>query len=73
MLVVQTSILEASKTERAATKKDVAEYLRVTVRTVENLMKAGVVPFYRIGSLVRFDMDLVKSEMRARTQGGARK
>ena len=52
-----------TKTERAATKKDVAFYLGVTVRTVENQMNAGILPYRKIGKLVRFDMDEVKTAL----------
>jgi excisionase family DNA binding protein len=52
-----------TQTERAATKKDVAYYLGVTIRTVENQMSAGILPYRKIGKLVRFDMDEVKSAL----------
>jgi excisionase family DNA binding protein len=41
------------------TKPEVADHFRVTVRAIEIWMKTGGMPFYKIGSLVRFNMDEV--------------
>lgn len=41
--------------DRFATKKEIADFLRVTERTVESYMRTGVIPFVRMGShSVRF-------------------
>jgi excisionase family DNA binding protein len=50
-----------TQTERTATKKDVARYLGVTTRTVDNLMLTGILPYQKIGGkIVRFRMDEVR-------------
>lgn len=41
---------------RILTKPEVADYLRVTERTIETWMKAGLIPHTRIDHTVRFRM-----------------
>src|SRR5688500_3798200 len=36
------------------TKEEVAKHFRVTVRTIENWQRRGVVPYVKIGKVVRF-------------------
>ena len=51
------------------TKKDVAEMLGVTTRTINNMMKERTIPFIRIGcggkkkKIIRFDRDQVMAVM----------
>jgi excisionase family DNA binding protein len=45
------------------TKKELAEFFSVRPRTIENWMKAGRVPFWKIGKTVRFDLDAVKARL----------
>ena len=47
------------------TKREVAELFRVSLRTVSNWMRRGIVPFIRIGSVVRFDPDAVRKAVEA--------
>jgi excisionase family DNA binding protein len=47
------------------TKREVAELFRVSLRTVSNWMRCGIVPFIRIGSVVRFDRDAVRKAVEA--------
>lgn len=37
------------------TKKEVARDLRISVRTLENLMNARMISFIKIGSAIRFE------------------
>jgi len=57
---------ETSNKERASTKKDIAFYLSVTTRTVENMMASGVLPYRKFGKLVRFDLEEVKTAIAER-------
>ncbi len=36
------------------TKQDVTKFLKISMRTVDNLMRRGYLPYYRIGRIVRF-------------------
>ena len=47
------------------TKREVAELFRVSLRTVSNWMRCGIVPFIRIRSVVRFDRDAVRKAVEA--------
>ena len=49
---------------RTSTKEDVRDLYRLkTVRTVELWMKAGLIPYMKIGKLVRFNLDEVQKTM----------
>jgi excisionase family DNA binding protein len=36
------------------TKQDAADYLKVSKRTIDNLMASGSLPFIKLGRIVRF-------------------
>jgi len=36
------------------TKQDVAKFLKISVRSVDNWMRSGFLPHYRVGRVVRF-------------------
>jgi len=57
---------ETEPVERIGTKQDVADYIGATIRTVENNMRSGVLPYRKIGRLVRFDMEEVKQALAER-------
>lgn len=65
---------ENERNDKTATKKDVAEFLGVTTRTVENQMKAGIIPYWKVGRLCRFDMVQVRAALNERCgkNGGGR-
>jgi len=42
--------------EQWVTKRDVAEHFKISVRTVENWMKKGLLPYIRLGKGVRFKL-----------------
>jgi excisionase family DNA binding protein len=46
------------------TKEEIAQYYRCNVRTVTNLMRRRILPFVKIGHLVRFDVAACDSAMR---------
>jgi excisionase family DNA binding protein len=49
------------------TKKDVANYLKVSLRTVDNLTAKGYLPYIRLGSrAVRFNRATVEEALKAR-------
>ncbi len=43
-----------SKQEQLMTKQEVADYLQVSIRTVERLIKAGKLTAYKIQTNIRF-------------------
>lgn len=57
----------AKQTERTSTKEDIRDFYRLkTVRTIELWMKRGLIPYTKIGKLVRFDLEEVKAAMKER-------
>ena len=48
-----------TKEMKLLTKREAAAILRVSVRTLENYIKAGVIKPIRIGSTVRFPADIL--------------
>jgi len=53
---------------RLLKKKEIADALSMTTRSVENFMKRGQIPFIRIGSLVRFSLPDVLEAVKNRGQ-----
>lgn len=52
------------QTLRYLNKSDVAELLGVTVRTVENMMTHGLLPYFKIGGkCVRFRLDDIQTHL----------
>ena len=47
-------------------KKQMAARLSVTPRTLENWMKRGLVPYIRIGRVVRYDLEEVMRTLKRR-------
>jgi len=45
-------------------KHEVAEYLKVTDRTIDNWMKEGLIPYFKIGRNVRFRIPDVLDHLR---------
>ncbi len=56
------------------TKQEMAVHFGVTTRTIDGWMKAGLLPFWKIGHLVRFDLEAVQTRLneKALRNGGAR-
>lgn len=46
------------------TKRDVADHYQVSLRTIDNWMKDQLIPFFRIGDNVRFDLFDVDAAVR---------
>ena len=58
---------ETKQFERSATKEDIRDFYRLkSVRTIELWMKAGIIPYTKIGKLVRFDLEEVKASLKER-------
>jgi excisionase family DNA binding protein len=46
---------------RLLTKAESAHYCQVQTRTIDNWMKRGLIPYYKIGKAVRFRLDDVQA------------
>jgi excisionase family DNA binding protein len=53
------------------TKQEVATFFGVTSRTVDSWMSVGLLPYWKIGHLVRFDMEAVKAALKTRRRGSS--
>jgi excisionase family DNA binding protein len=51
---------ERNEVEALWTDEDVASYLRVSVQTVQKWAKMGRLPVLKVGSLNRFDREVIK-------------
>jgi excisionase family DNA binding protein len=45
------------------TKAQSAEYCQVRTRTIDNWMKRGLIPYYKIGKAVRFRIDDIQAHL----------
>lgn len=48
---------------RLATKAEAAEHTQLSGRSIDNLMKEGTIPYYKIGRSVRFDLAEVREAL----------
>ena len=46
------------------TKKEVASLLRVTTRTVDEYMRKGIIPFYKLSRTIRFKLADIEQHLR---------
>ena len=52
------------KNERVLlTKKDLCEYLKCSIGSVDNFMKDGRIKYIKLGKMVRFDKDEVNNSL----------
>ncbi len=49
--------------QRQVSPKELAEHYGVSTRTVTNWKSAGIIPFLRIGKVVRFSIDEVEAAL----------
>jgi excisionase family DNA binding protein len=54
----------ADETNGFEDKSGIARVIKVSPRTVDNLMRRRAIPFIRIGRVVRFDVARVKAALR---------
>lgn len=54
-----TSSLPAGK----VTRKQCAEHLNISLRQIDELTRRGVLPYYKIGKSVRYDLSQVESAL----------
>jgi excisionase family DNA binding protein len=58
---------EQMNTERLSTKSELAAHFQLKCnRTIENWMKAGIIPYVKIGRLVRFSIPEVDAALKER-------
>lgn len=51
-------------------KKEIAEHLGISLRTVNYWMRRGELPYVRMGRAIRFKISLIDETLRRRTRGG---
>jgi excisionase family DNA binding protein len=60
--------------ENLKKKPEIAEYFSVTQRTIEDWMKAGILPYWKIGRSVRFDLGQIQTALNTKNlRNGGRK
>ena len=55
---------EDDPTNRWVTKAGLAQHFSISLRTVTNLMRRRMVPYVKVGRVVRFDLDGCDRAMR---------
>ncbi|MDP1589765.1 MAG: helix-turn-helix domain-containing protein [Prosthecobacter sp.] len=56
----------SSLTARKITRHELAAYQRISVRHVAELTRNGILPFYKIGRSVRYDLSECEAALRER-------
>jgi excisionase family DNA binding protein len=52
--------------QKPKTKQEIAKHFDVTTRTIDGWMRAGILPYWKIGHLVRFDLAAVEARLNAK-------
>ena len=55
------------------TKQEIAVHFGVTTRTIDDWMKSGLLPYWKIGRLVRFDLPAVQARLNKNNLRNGRK
>ena len=66
MLLAATTDTLASAPSPKVTRKELANHLRLSLRTIDALLSEGVLPFFKLGRCIRFDLAEVEAELRKR-------
>jgi excisionase family DNA binding protein len=45
-------------------RRELSAHLRLSLRTIDNLLKSGTLPYFKVGKAIRFDPAEVESAMR---------
>lgn len=56
-----------------ATRRELADHLRVSERTISRLVALGTIPVVRVGKLERFDIDAVTGALTTQTARAAKR
>ena len=59
------SVASAHHADEYLTKREIAERLRKKIRTIDNWMRRGILPYYKIGRTVSFKWSDVQSHLDA--------
>jgi excisionase family DNA binding protein len=59
----------AADARRIADPSGTAAYLKITVRHLRNLQAKAALPYFKVGGLVRFDLDEVDAWLESRRAG----
>ena len=62
---------DESRTDEYIDKRQMATRLGVTTRTIDSWMAKTLIPFRKIGRLVRFDWEEVREHLKARSRPAA--
>jgi excisionase family DNA binding protein len=60
---VKAQPLQDGGIQRLLTKAESAHYCQVQTRTIDNWMKRGLIPYYKIGKAVRFRLDDIQAHL----------
>lgn len=67
-LQAQSGLAESKPDKRMVGKTEIAEMLGMTIRTVDNWMDRGLLPYFKIGRSVRFRRDDVLQHLNQSTR-----
>ena len=62
--IAQENATPPNPSDALLNKKEVAQRLKITVRTVENWQQRGILPFVKVGKIVLFDWPDVLEHLR---------
>ncbi len=56
--------IEKTEADEVCTKKELAYFLRVSVRTIDNLVRTKRIPFFKLNRTIRFDKSAVLAALK---------
>lgn len=67
---IKNPLFENLKDEKLLTKQELAEFLQVSVKTIDKWVSLNEIPYFKVGRLVRFSKERVIVGMSKGLQAG---
>jgi len=65
---IMVEFLESNNNEEVMTIREAADYLKVSIPTVRNMIEAKEIPFFKRGQIIRLNISDIKAWMRSKSK-----
>lgn len=65
---IMVEFLESNNNEEVMTIREAADYLKVSIPTVRNMIEAKEIPFFKRGQIIRLNIGDIKVWMRSKSK-----
>ncbi|PGX73781.1 helix-turn-helix domain-containing protein [Priestia megaterium] len=65
---IMVEFLESNNNEEVVTIREAADYLKVSIPTVRNMIETKEIPFFKRGQIIRLNISDIKAWMRSKSK-----